>query len=155
MAMVAAKTLLEEPAAYQGSCTSTKLKVTGVDLFSAGDFADGDGREEIVLRDAANGIYKRLVIQENRIIGTVMYGDTADGNWFFGQLKDGKDISGMRDTLIFGPGFQGGPPLDPMVAVAASQVDADTCSCNGEITKNNAWSGFESPVSLSQMDLAA
>ena len=131
MAKVAAKTLLGEDAAYQGSTTSTKLKVTGVDLFSAGDFAEGEDREEIVLRDAASGVYKRLVLQDNRIIGTVMYGDTADGNWFFGQLKDGSDISEMRDTLIFGPAFAGGSPLDPMAAVAALPDEAEICGCNG------------------------
>jgi nitrite reductase (NADH) large subunit len=67
--------------------TATKLKVTGIDLFSAGDFADGDDREEIVLRDAARGVYKRLVLKDNRIIGAVLYGDTADGAWFFDLLK--------------------------------------------------------------------
>ena len=68
---------------------STKLKVTGIDLFSAGDFADGDDREEIVLRDAARGVYKRLVLKDDQIIGAVLYGDTADGAWFFDLLKDG------------------------------------------------------------------
>ena len=131
MAKVAAQTLLGKDAAYSGSTTSTKLKVTGVDLFSAGDFADGEDREEIVLRDAANGVYKRLVLQDNKIIGTVMYGDTTDGNWFFGQLKDGTDISEMRDTLIFGPAFAGGTPLDPMAAVAALPDEAEICGCNG------------------------
>ena len=101
MAKIAAKTLCAEEAAYTGSLTSTKLKVTGVDLFSAGDFADGDEREEIVLRDAARGVYKRLVLHDNRIIGAVMYGDTADGAWFFGLLKDETDISDLRETLIF------------------------------------------------------
>ncbi|MEM8842312.1 MAG: FAD-dependent oxidoreductase, partial [Pseudomonadota bacterium] len=125
MAKVAAKTLMGAPAAYQGSLTSTKLKVTGVDLFSAGDFAEGDDREEIVLRDAANGIYKRLVLRESRIIGAVMYGDTADGAWFFGLLKDGTDISEMRETLIFGPAYAGGTPLDPMAAVAALPDEAE------------------------------
>ncbi|MEM7188109.1 MAG: nitrite reductase large subunit NirB [Pseudomonadota bacterium] len=131
MAKVLAKTLSGEDAAYAGSSTSTKLKVTGVDLFSAGDFADADDREEIVLRDAARGVYKRLVLQDNRIIGAVMYGDTADGPWFFGQLKDGTDIADMRETLIFGPAYAGGTPLDPMAAVAALPDEAEICGCNG------------------------
>ncbi|MEO0818846.1 MAG: (2Fe-2S)-binding protein, partial [Pseudomonadota bacterium] len=108
-----------------------KLKVTGVDLFSAGDFAEGDDREEIVFRDPARGVYKRLVLRENRIIGTVMYGDTADGSWFFGLLKDGTDIADMRETLIFGPTVAGGAPLDPMAAVAALPDEAEVCGCNG------------------------
>ena len=56
---------------------ATKLKVTGINLFSAGDFADGEDREEIVLRDGARGIYRRLVLKDNRIVGAVMYGDTS------------------------------------------------------------------------------
>ncbi|MFT7596307.1 MAG: nitrite reductase (NADH) large subunit [Paracoccaceae bacterium] len=131
MARVAAKTLLGQAAAYNGSTTSTKLKVTGVDLFSAGDFAEAPDREDIVFRDPGRGVYKRLVLLENRIIGAVMYGDTTDGNWFFGQLKAGADISDMRDTLIFGPAFQGGSPVDPLAAVAALPDDAEICGCNG------------------------
>ena len=131
MARVAALTLLGEAAAYEGSVTSTKLKVTGIDLFSAGDFADRDGREEIVFRDATRGVYKRLVLEQDRIVGVVMYGDTADGTWFFGQLKDATDISAMRDTLIFGPAYAGGSALDPMAAVAALPDEAEICGCNG------------------------
>ncbi|MEM9147462.1 MAG: nitrite reductase large subunit NirB [Pseudomonadota bacterium] len=131
MAKVAAQTLAGGTAAYEGSVTATKLKVTGVDLYSAGDFAEGEGREEIVFRDPARGVYKRLVIEDNRIIGVVMYGDTADGAWFFGLLKDGTDISEMRETLIFGPAYAGGTPLDPMAAVAALPDEAEICGCNG------------------------
>ncbi|MDF1734043.1 MAG: nitrite reductase large subunit NirB [Minwuia sp.] len=116
---------------YEGSITATKLKVTGVDLYSAGDFAEGDDREEIVLRDASHAIYKRLVLRDNRIIGAVLYGDTADGPWFFQLMKDGTDISDMRETLIFGQGFAGAGPLDPMAAVAALADDAEICGCNG------------------------
>ncbi|WOI52202.1 nitrite reductase large subunit NirB [Parvularcula sp. LCG005] len=116
---------------YGGSVTATKLKVTGVDLYSAGDFAEGEGREEIVFRDAAKGVYKRLVLEDNRIVGAVMYGDTGDGPWFFQQLKDKADISDMRDTLIFGPAFAGGAALDPMAAVAALPDEMEICGCNG------------------------
>lgn len=116
---------------YEGSITATKLKVTGVDLYSAGDFAEGDDREEIVLRDASHAIYKRLVLRDNRIIGAVLYGDTADGPWFFQLMKDDTDISDMRETLIFGQGFAGAGPLDPMAAVAALADDAEICGCNG------------------------
>ncbi|PQA86368.1 nitrite reductase large subunit NirB [Hyphococcus luteus] len=116
---------------FSDSALATKLKVTGVDLYSAGDFADGETREEIVLRDAANGVYKRLVLEDDKIVGVVLYGDTADGGWFFQQIKDGTDISGMRDTLIFGPAYAGGEALDPMAAVAALPDDAEICGCNG------------------------
>ncbi|MCH2068014.1 MAG: nitrite reductase large subunit NirB [Shimia sp.] len=130
-AKVIAKTLAGEAAAFVNKEVATKLKVTGCDLFSAGDFAEAEGREDIVYRDPARGVYKRLVIEDNRIVGAVMYGDTADGNWFFGLIKDREDISEMRDTLIFGPAFQGGSPLDPMAAVAALPDDTEICGCNG------------------------
>lgn len=131
MGEVLAKTLLGQPAAYQGSVTSTKLKVTGIDLFSAGDFAEGEDREEIVLRDAASGVYKRLVLKDDRIIGAVLYGETGDGPWFFDMLRKGTVTRDMRDTLIFGQAYQGGAPLDPMAAVAALPDDAEICGCNG------------------------
>ncbi len=131
MAKVAAKGLLGTPGAYTGSVTATKLKVTGIDLFSAGDFAEGKGREEIVLRDAARGVYKRLVLEENRLVGAVLYGDTADGNWFFDMVRSGTDVSELRETLIFGPAFAGATPLDPTAAVAALPDDAPVCGCNG------------------------
>ena len=111
--------------------TPTKLKVTGIDLYSLGDFADGDDREEIILRDASAGVYKRVVLKENRIIGTVLFGETADGAWFNDLKKKETDISEMRDTLIFGQAFQGGASADPLAAVAALSDDAEICGCNG------------------------
>ena len=111
--------------------TATKLKVTGINLYSVGDFAEADDREEIVLRDAAAGVYKRLVLKDNRILGVVLYGETADGAWFFDHLKKHTDVSEMRETLIFGQAYQGGSPMDPMAAVAALPDDAEICGCNG------------------------
>ena len=131
MARTIAEILAGQDAAYTGSVTSTKLKVTGIDLYSGGDFAEAKDREEIVLRDASRGVYKRLVIKDNRLIGIVMFGDTADGPWFFDKLKKGEDISAQREMLIFGQGFAGGAPLDPMAAVAALPPDAEICGCNG------------------------
>ncbi len=130
-AKVLAGTLLDQAAAFVVKDTATKLKVTGCDLFSAGDFAEGEGREDIVLRDPARGIYKRLVIEGDRLIGAVMYGDTADGNWFFQLIKDGTEIDEIRETLIFGPAFQGGDTSDPLSAVAALPREAEICGCNG------------------------
>ncbi len=132
MARVAAAHLAGDARpAFVHSDTPTKLKVTGIDLYSLGDFADGDDRQEIVLRDATAGVYKRLVLKDNRIIGTVLYGETSDGAWFNDLKKKAVDISDMRDTLIFGQAYQGGSPLDPMAAVAALPDDAEICGCNG------------------------
>ncbi|KHQ54796.1 nitrite reductase large subunit NirB [Mameliella alba] len=130
-AKVVAATLTGEEAAFVPKELSTKLKVTGCDLFSAGDFAEGEGREDVVFRDPSRGVYKRLVIEGDRLVGAVMYGDTADSNWFFGLIKDGTDISDMRETLIFGPAYQGGGQADPLSAVAALPPEAEICGCNG------------------------
>ena len=118
---------------YQGSVTSTKLKVSGIDVFSAGDFSGGEGAEDIVLRDATRGIYKRVVVKDDRLVGAVLYGDTADGNWYFDLLKKGEDISDIRDALIFGQAFAsgGGAHADPKAAVAALSDKAEICGCNG------------------------
>ncbi len=128
---LAARLCGAEAAAYRGSVTSTKLKVSGIDLFSAGDFSQGDDDDEIVLRDPSRGVYKRIVLRDNRIKGAVLYGDTEDGPWLFDLLRKGADVAAMRDTLIFGQAYQGGSPLDPTAAVAALPDDAEICGCNG------------------------
>ena len=110
--VLAARLCGDEIAAYRGSATSTKLKVSGIDLFSAGDFSQGDDDDEIVLRDPARGVYKRIVLRDNRVKGAVLYGDTGDGPWMFDLLRKEADVAAMRDTLIFGQAYQGGSPLD-------------------------------------------
>lgn len=131
MAKVLAATLVGEQAEFIAPAVSTKLKVTGIDLFSVGDFAEGEDREEIVFRDPGRGIYKRVILLDNRIIGAVMYGDTSDSSWFFAKLKSGEDITDIRETLIFGPAFQGGNTADPLAAVAALPDEAEICGCKG------------------------
>ncbi len=132
--------LVEQPSGYRGSVTSTKLKVSGIDVFSAGDFSGGDGCEDIVLRDASRGVYKRVIVKDDRIVGAVLYGDTADGNWYFDLLKKQEDVSDLRDVLIFGQAFaSGGGQADPKAAVAALSDDAEICGCNG-VTKGQVVS---------------
>ena len=63
--------------------------LTGIDLFSAGDFAPGADKEEIVLQDANRGVYKRIILRDKKIVGAVLYGDTVDGPWYFQHLRDG------------------------------------------------------------------
>ena len=131
MAKVAAATLTGDAAAFAHAETPTKLKVTGINLYSVGDFGDGPDREDVVLRDAARGSYKRVVLKDNRVIGAVLYGDVADGMWYNEFLKSGEDVTGIRDTLIFGQAHQGGGVADPLAAVANLADDAEICGCNG------------------------
>jgi nitrite reductase (NADH) large subunit len=90
---------------YVQQATATKLKVTGVDLYSAGDFIGGEDSEDLVLRDRRSGIYKRLVLTGNRISGAVLYGDVQDGPWYFKLIQNRTDISAMRNQLLFGEAF--------------------------------------------------
>ena len=120
---------------YEGSVTSTKLKVTGVDVFSAGDFQGGADCDEIVLHDRAGGVYKKLVLKDDKLAGAVMVGDTADGAWYFQLVREGKDVSEMRDHLMFGQSFtqsQLGDAGHQGQSQAALLPDsAEICGCNG------------------------
>lgn len=139
--------LVGTPSGYRPAPTSTKLKVAGLDVFSAGDFTGGDGAEDIVLRDSSRGIYKRLVVKQDRIVGAVLYGDTADGNWYFDLLRRGESVAEIRDALIFGQAFaSGGGQADPKAAVAALSADAEICGCNG-VTKGQVVACIEQGAS--------
>jgi nitrite reductase (NADH) large subunit len=87
---------------YRCTQVSTQLKVGGIDVFSAGNYVEGPGTESLVLRDPRMGVYKRLVIERDRIRGAVLYGDVRDGNWYLDLINEGRDIRGMRDRLLFG-----------------------------------------------------
>ena len=116
---------------YAGSVTSTKLKVTGIDLFSAGDFSGGEDTEEIVLHDAVGGVYKKLIIKDDKIIGSVLYGDTADGSWYFQMLRDKKPIHEIRDHLMFGQDSLGNTGHLGQDKAAAMTDEMEVCGCNG------------------------
>jgi nitrite reductase (NADH) large subunit len=87
---------------YLGSQVSTKLKVTGINLFSAGDFMGGDDTEEIVLSNPFDGTYKKLVIRGDKLVGACLYGDTEDGSQYFQLIREGRSIAAHRDRLMFG-----------------------------------------------------
>ncbi len=87
---------------YSGSLTSTKLKVTGIDLFSAGNFTGGEGTEEIVMSDPFGGVYKKLVLRDDKLVGACLYGDTTEGTWYFQLLREGRSVQDIRDRLMFG-----------------------------------------------------
>jgi nitrite reductase (NADH) large subunit len=123
-----------DDANYETPPLSTRLKITGIDVFSAGQLAAQDeADEELVYRDTAKGIYKKLVIRADRIVGAVMYGDVADGSWYFQLIREKADVAAIRDRMIFGQAYAdttckshaGG------VNVAAMSDDAQVCGCNG------------------------
>ena len=131
-AKVAANHLAEYGIArYLGSQTSTKLKVTGIDLFSAGDFGGGAGTEEIVLSDPFAGVYKKLVIKDDKLVGACLYGDTVDGSWYFKLLRDGRSVAGLRDKLMFGESNIGDVGHEGHNKAATMPDDAEVCGCNG------------------------
>jgi nitrite reductase (NADH) large subunit len=102
MAAVAARTLAGEQAAFRPAEPGTHLKISGVDVFSAGDFLGAPGTEQIVLSDPGIGAYKKLVIAGGRLVGAVLFGDTIDGNWYLELIRGGTDVEPIRDDLMFG-----------------------------------------------------
>jgi nitrite reductase (NADH) large subunit len=116
---------------YVGSVTSTKLKVTGIDLFSAGDFTGGSDTEEITLSDPIGGVYKKLVLRDDKLIGACLYGDTVDGAWYFSLLREGKNISEIRDSLMFGEDHLGDTGHQGQSKALTMADDAEVCGCNG------------------------
>ena len=132
---------------YEGSVTSTKLKVTGIDLFSAGNFQGGEGCEEVVFQDPASGVYKKLVLKDDRVEGAVLYGDTVDGTWYFQLLREGTSVADFRDSLLFGQAHLGDAGHGGANQVMNLSDDAQVCDCNGvckgtiveAITKNGLF----------------
>ena len=130
-AKVLAKKLAgKQTAPYSGSTLSTRLKISGVDLFSAGDYMGDETTEDLILLDEKVGVYKKLVIYENRIIGVVLYGDTADASWYLKLLKEETDISDLRTKILFGKSAlgdsgHGGNDVNSM------SDDEEVCGCNG------------------------
>jgi len=133
---------------YEGTVTSTKLKVTGIDLFSAGDFTGNENTEELIFQDATRGVYRKLIVEDNVIKGAVMYGDTLDGPWYFDLLRDETDISDMREKLLFGQAHLGDSGHGEEDRVAMMSDTTEICGCNGickgdivkAINENNLYS---------------
>ena len=119
---------------YLGSQTSTKLKVTGIDLFSAGDFMGGAGTEEIVMSDPGAGQYKKLVLKDDKLVGACLYGNTVDGSWYFQLLREGRSVAELRSSLMLGQSNLGEGGHAGQNQAAAMPDDAEVCGCNG-VTK--------------------
>jgi len=111
-AKVLAQHLAGRTAAYSGSVTATNLKVSGVGVFSAGEFMGNDRSEAIVLSDFRRGIYKKLVIEDGRLTGAVLVGDTADALWYLGLIRNRENIAAVRKDMMFGR------PAAPLAAAA-------------------------------------
>ncbi|OSI63190.1 assimilatory nitrite reductase large subunit [Bradyrhizobium canariense] len=101
-ARVLARHLAGRPAAYQGSVVSTNLKVSGVSVFSAGDFTGGEGSESLVLSDRRRGTYKKLVISDGRLTGAVLIGDTVDALWYLELIRNRDKVAAIRTDMMFG-----------------------------------------------------
>ena len=101
-ASVLARHLSGRDAAYQGSVVATNLKVSGVSVFSAGDFMGSDGSESILLSDVRRGTYKKLVIADGKLTGAVLVGDTADALWYLDMIRNRKGIAAVRRDMMFG-----------------------------------------------------
>ncbi len=101
-ARVLARHLASRPAAYEGSVTSTNLKVSGVSVFSAGDFMGGEGSESLVLSDRSRGTYKKLVIADGRLTGAVLIGDTVDALWYLELIRNRDKVAAIRTDMMFG-----------------------------------------------------
>lgn len=96
----------EAAAPYAPPSLFTSLKITGVDVFSAGALAAADeADDEITLNDPRGGTYKKLVVRGNKLVGAVLYGDVADGPWYVELMREGRDVEPIRDRLIFGRAY--------------------------------------------------
>jgi nitrite reductase (NADH) large subunit len=113
---------------YVPNVSGTRLKVTGIEMFSVGDFLGDDTTDDIVFRDAARGVHKRLVIRGNQLTGIVLYGDVRDTAWYFDLLRNGTDITELRDLLVFGAAAAG---VTQDAGVEALPDTAEICGCNG------------------------
>jgi nitrite reductase (NADH) large subunit len=121
---------------YTGSVTSTKLKVTGVELFSAGDYLGGEGTENLLLSDPRGGLYKKLVLKDDKLVGAVLYGDSEDGNWYFKLMREATDVSALRNRLLFGETHLGDAGHGGQSKAAAMKDTDQVCDCNG-VTKGD------------------
>ncbi|MBE1440756.1 nitrite reductase large subunit NirB [Paenibacillus sp. OAS669] len=115
---------------YQGSVVSTKLKVSGVNVFSAGQFSDEPGTRSVRVQDDFEGIYKKVVIKDGKVIGSVLFGDTSDGSKLFAMIRNGEDVTGREKQVLLGDsaGGSGKSGTDYVASLPDSEI---ICGCNG------------------------
>jgi nitrite reductase (NADH) large subunit len=128
----AARLAGDETAIFASRALSTSLKITGIDVFSAGALMAADeADDEITLKDDSRGIYKKVVLREGKLVGTVLYGDVADGHWYLKLMQDGTDLAAIRDHLVFGRAFAEQDAKLPGIDVESLSADTQICGCNG------------------------
>jgi nitrite reductase (NADH) large subunit len=122
-----------DTAVFASHALATSLKITGVDVFSAGELMAADeADDEITLRDDSRGLYKKIVLRDGRLVGAVLYGDVADGAWYLKLMRDKEDVSALRERLVFGRAFvetTTGKPIAP--DFGAMPDETQICGCNG------------------------
>lgn len=123
----------DSTAVFTSQALATSLKITGIDVFSAGALTAADASDdEITLRDDARGLYKKVVLRDGKLVGAVLYGDVGDGQWYLQLMREKKDISELRERLVFGRAIAeagSGAPAGP--DFAAMPDDTQICGCNG------------------------
>ena len=118
-------------ARYEGSMLSTKLKVTGIDVFSAGDIVGDRDTEALLFQDPVKSSYKKLLLKDQKIVGAVLYGDTTDGSRFFQMIRDGIDVSDIRENLLFGHSTVGDSGTAGANTITLLPATTEICGCNG------------------------
>lgn len=116
---------------YQGSVLSTKLKVSGVQVFSAGQFTDEPGTKSVRVQDDFDGIYKKVVIRDGKVVGSVMFGDTSDSSKVFAMIRKNEDVTGKEKSILLGDSASGGAAKSGIDYVASMADDEIICGCNG------------------------
>jgi nitrite reductase (NADH) large subunit len=102
----------------------TSLKITGIDVFSAGALAAADDAdEELTLHDAKRGLYKKVILRNDKVVGSVLYGDVADGPWYVQLMREQTDISAFRDQIVFGRAFAEAVALPQAESVPLAEAD--------------------------------
>ena len=120
-----------ETAVYSARATATRLKITGIDVYSAGLLAAGEDEEEVILRDARRGAYRKLVMRGDQVVGTVLYGDVTDGAWYFDLIRRGVDVAEFAGRMILGQAAANGAGAGAAADLSALPDDAQICGCNG------------------------
>ncbi|HUC91202.1 MAG TPA: nitrite reductase large subunit NirB [Paenibacillus sp.] len=117
---------------YHGSVVSTKLKVSGVEVFSAGEFLDADDTRAVRMQDEFGGVYKKAVIRDGRLVGAVLFGDTTDGTRLFSMIRSGENVAGREKEILLGSGAPAAASgADKAAALGENEI---VCACNG-VTK--------------------